>query len=184
MNQITINLDKLVDISFKGIRRTSVFLSFGISSAKDENLTDYQLSQETAFRIMPDNLSNDQTAELKTHYGDWIISCGLRELIETFSVYLCRIYEVCLGTSIHKNALKCEDPDSKIKSYEWKGVEKQLKKLRNEFSVETSKEKYIKSINQARNCITHRRGIVGPEDLRGGSSLKILVGTRRSHRHS
>ena len=173
MKKVTINLDHLAEISLKGIRRTSVFMSFGINSARDKSLKDYQLSRETAFRIMPDNLGGDQIEEFKKHYEHWIISCGLRELIETFSVYLSGIYEVCLTTALHKRAIVVENYREKIKSFEWKGVEKQLKTLRKSFSVETSKEKYLKSINQARNCITHRRGIVGAEDLRGDSKLKM-----------
>lgn len=173
MKEVTINLDRLAEISLKGIRRTSVFMSFGINSARDKSFKDYQLPRETTFRVMPDNLSDDQIEEFKKHYEHWIISCGLRELIETFSVYLCRIYKVCLKSALHKKAIVVEKPHDKIKSFEWKGVEKQLKNLRQLFAVETSKEKYIKSINQARNCITHRRGIVGVEDLSGDSNLKI-----------
>ena len=174
MKQILINLDHLAGISFKGIRRTSVFMSFGINSARDKNLKDYQLSHDTSFRIMPDNLGDDQIENFKKHYEHWIISCGLRELIETFSVYLSGIYKVCLTTSSSKGTTIIENAENKIKSFEWKGVEKQLKILRKSFSVETSKEKYFKSIAQARNCITHRRGIVGVEDLRGESKLKII----------
>ena len=77
MKKVTINLDRLAEISLKGIQRTSVFMSFGINFARDKSLKDYQLSRETAFRIMPDNLGDDQIEEFKKHYEHWIISCGL-----------------------------------------------------------------------------------------------------------
>ncbi len=173
MKEITIDLDNLYMIAKQGVWRTSAFMSFGINSARDKNQKDYQLSNETTYRAMPDNLSEVQIQELKRRYEHWVISCGLRELIETFSVYLSNIYEVCLVIGLNKKEMIEKEFRDKIKLFKWKGVESQLKILRNEFSVETSKGKYLKSINQARNCITHRLGVVGDEDLRRSPTLKI-----------
>jgi hypothetical protein len=83
------------------------------------------------------------------------------------------VNKACLFAAKSKGLKASGNMEKKIKSFDWTGVEKQLEILRNSFSVQTSKEKYFKSINQARNCIAHRRGIVGGDDLRGDSQLKI-----------
>ena len=170
---INIDLNRIKEISLKGIRRTAVFMGLGINSARANEFKEYQLSRETFFRIIPDNVDDSQIEGFKAHFEHWIISCGLRELIETFSVYLTAIFKSCLLASIHKKKLEINDPEKRLESFKWKGVEKQLKTLRTQFGVETTKGIYFKSINQARNCITHRRGIVGQEDLRNDNSLKM-----------
>ena len=172
-HQINIDLSQIKEISLKGIGRAAVFMGLGINAARTDEFKDYHLSNETFLRIIPENVDNAQVKDFKKHFEQWIISCGLRELIETFSVYLCAIFKACLLASINKKKMLIEDPDKQLKSFEWKGVEKQLKTLRDRFNVKTSKEIYFKTINQVRNCITHRRGIVGVEDLGDKNCLRI-----------
>lgn len=170
---INIELTRIKEISLKGIRRTAVFMGLGINTARADEFREYQLSTETLFRIIPDKVDDKQLDDFKAHFEHWIISCGLRELIETFSVFLTAIFKSCLLASMHKKKIKINDPGKRLKSFKWKGVEEQLKMLRAQFGVGTTKEIYFKSINQARNCITHRQGIVGQEDLRNDNSLKM-----------
>ena len=143
--QINIDLNRIKEISLKGIRRTAVFMGLGINSARAAEFKEYQLSEETFFRIIPDNVNDNQIKDFKSHFEHWIISCGLRELIETFSVYLTAIFKSCLLAAIHKKKLEINDPEKCLESFKWKGVEKQLKILRTRFGVETTKEIYFKS---------------------------------------
>ena len=144
-HQINIDLSQIKEISLKGIRRAAVFMGLGINAARTDEFKDYHLSNETFLRIIPENVDNAQVKDFKKHFEQWIISCGLRELIETFSVYLCAIFKACLLASINKKKMLIEDPDKQLKSFEWKGVEKQLKTLRDRFNVKTSKEIYFKT---------------------------------------
>ena len=53
------------------------------------------------------------------------------------------------------------------------GLSDKLAELKTRFSITTPKESYLHSINQARHCIAHRRGIVGTEDLNDGDKLRL-----------
>jgi hypothetical protein len=171
---ININLPQIKEISLKGIRRTSVFLGLGVNAARDEKVKNYQLQNLTSLRFMPDNLDDDQISSFKKQFEHWVISCGLRELTETFSNFLSAIYQACLLNEIYTNNNIIDNPNKLIKSFKWMGVEKQLKLLRKKFGIQTTKEKYLITINRVRNCITHRSGIVGIEDLRSEEkSFKI-----------
>ena len=55
--------------------------------------------------------------------------------------------------------------------FERQGVEGKLKTLRTRFNITTKSENYFATINQARNCITHRQGRVGKEELKGNASF-------------
>ena len=174
MKQITIDFDKLKEIALRGIRRTTVFLGLGVNAARDERFREYQLTDVTIFRLVPDKVEDTVVTEFKDSFEKWVISNGLRELIETFAVFLDKVHQVCLLMATHKKSIGEEDADTFGPAFEWKGVEDKLKILRERFGIQSDKEKYFSSINQARNCITHRRGKVGPEDLRGTPSFKLV----------
>jgi hypothetical protein len=53
------------------------------------------------------------------------------------------------------------------------GLEKKLSHLRNEFDVGIPNPEYLTTISHARNCLTHRLGIVGTEDC--GNDDKLIV---------
>lgn len=173
MNQITIDFDKLKEIALRGIRRTAVFLGLGVNAARDENFKDYQLTGIALLRLVPDKVEDAVVTEFKDSFEKWVISNGLRELIETFAVFLDKVHQVCLLAATHKKLISEEDANTFGPAFEWKGLEDKLKILRERFGIQSDKEKYFASINQARNCITHRRGKVGPEDLRANPSFKL-----------
>jgi len=54
--------------------------------------------------------------------------------------------------------------------YRKKSFRKKFKELSEFFGVVPFKESYLLSLNRARNCLTHRRGIVGEDDFLHGES--------------
>lgn len=172
IRNITIDLDKISAIATYGIRRTSVFMALGVSAARDDRLKEYQLNNLVMFQAMPDNADDQTLAKFKNAFHQWIISNGLRELVETFATFLDRIYEVCFISAKSKGELK--DQNIGIKKFEKKGLAGKLELLRNEFSVITDREKYLNSINRARHCITHRQGRVGQADIKDQGVFNLV----------
>jgi hypothetical protein len=66
--------------------------------------------------------------------------------------------------------------DERVKKFCDAGVEIKLKILQKEFQIRTVAAPYIRSFNKARNCLTHRMGIVGPRDCteRGGLVVRFV----------
>jgi hypothetical protein len=174
MDRIEINFDKIKDIAMRGIRRTTIFLGLGVNAARDNKLTTYQLSENVHLRLVPEQVSEDELLEFKSNFEKWIISNGLRELIESFGVFLDRIHQASLWFAIHKGLISPEDANKFGPAFEKKGVEGKLNKLRTRFNIFTDRDRYFPSINQARNCITHRRSLVGVEDLKGHDTLQLI----------
>jgi hypothetical protein len=174
MNKLTVNLDQIKEIALKGIRRTTVFLGLGVNVARDKTFTKYQLPENHYLRLVPENASEEQVASFKENFQKWIISNALREVIETFGVFLDKIHHASLFLATNNGQIDKQGAESFGPAFERKGVEKKLKTLRTRFNIFTDKEKYFPSINQARNCITHRRGRIGPEDLKDAESLSLI----------
>ncbi len=168
-----IDFDSLKEVSYLGIRRAAAFLGLGLNAARREDFTDYQLTKDATFRVLPADLPPEKVADIKDAFGKWVIACGLRELTETFAVYLDGIYRACMLMAVTKPLVLPVDATKSIRKFLRLGLAEKLIELRSRFGVATPKEAYLGSINRARNCITHRRGIVGHEDLTEGDMLRL-----------
>jgi hypothetical protein len=162
---LTIDFDFILDIGMRGIRRASTFLGLGVNAARDPDFKKYQLNEISLFRVMPDAVGDQKIAEFKEHFEHWIVRCALREITESFGVYLETLNKACLRMAVSKGTISAESAPKLEREFDHAGLEEKLVKLRESFGVQSNREKYFKCINQARNCITHRRGIVGVKDL-------------------
>ena len=83
-SEIEIDLDKILDVALRGVRRASMFMGFGVNAALSPEMRNYQLSDITRIKILPDNISDDSLEKAKNEFRLWIEANGFRELIETF----------------------------------------------------------------------------------------------------
>lgn len=91
----------------------------------------------------------------------------LRDSIEQFSIYLHRLYE-----NIEAEAVGQGLPmDSQ--AFERLGIAQQLKTLERAFGVDSAWGLRLEGFNKLRNCLAHRGGKVGPQDLTDGQALVV-----------
>jgi len=167
-----INLDSLLEIAMKGVRRGAAFLALGANSARDPHFISYQLPKD-CLQFFNDDLPAPTIAHFKSEFEKWIVWNVLRELIESFAAFLDEAYRTCLLVDVNKKIMTLEDARSLDRSFEHKGVPDKLSELRIRFGIATEKETYIVSINRVRNSITHRRGLVGERDTRDEGVLRV-----------
>lgn len=170
---LNINFDQLREVALNGIRRSAVFLGLGVNSARDPRFSDYELTKITLIRLVPANADAQVVRGYKKAFEEWIIACGLRELTETFAIFLDGVHRSCLIMATHQKEIPPEEATKSGPAFEWKGIEEKLAKLKTCFGVETQKEKYLVSINRVRNCFTHRRGLVGRPDVGAEDCLRL-----------
>jgi hypothetical protein len=173
MNQINIDLPTIKNIAVKGVRRTAIFMGLGINAANDPDFKQYELAKITSLEFI-EPISDEKTlTHFKTEFGRWVIANGLRELIETFCVFLDEIHFVCLLLAISSGQISTDQFHRQNTKFRHCGLKDKLKHLNNDFGVATGQSDYLMSINQARHCLTHRRGIVGNEDCFNGKELIV-----------
>jgi hypothetical protein len=170
---IQINLDSVLDIAGLGIRRALVFMGLGLNAATDPNFKDYSLIPHTGISLVPDAASDEAIEEYKREFSSWIVAGGLREIIESFAVFLDEVYTVCLQTSISNDTLTLEDAQNKHKCFKQVFLNKKLKLLSNEYPVESEVDQLLLDLGRVRNCLTHRRGIVSNEDCNTEQGLRV-----------
>jgi hypothetical protein len=168
LGSITINLDEIAEIARLGARRAAVFMAFGVNAAENPDIRDHQLQRLFRYRFLPDDISDDALAQHKKNFADWIVSSGLRELVESFAIFLDHAYFACLSIG-----RKQGDQSSRLRRYEHKGITGKLEILSLEFGVAVSHPTLCPSLNKARNCLAHRRGIVQPDDCNEPEGLVL-----------
>lgn len=173
MNSITIDVAKIRDTALKGVRRTTIFLGLGTNAAADERLTDYSLEKHSTLNLVPDDVDGEGLEHFKTEFGRWIISSGIRELIEWFAIYLDQVHHAGLAILLHAKEITQEQASQWHRSFHYKGVKDKLKLLKNRFGFDTSQLLNIPSIQDARNCLTHRAGVVSNNDVNEDGKLKV-----------
>jgi general stress protein CsbA len=177
---LVLDFDKIREIGLKGVRRAAVFMGLGLNAASDPNFKSYQLhtlqsvdSQGVDVEFIPSNVDDHTLLHFKTEFGTWILGNGLREVIENFAVFLDGIHHACLSMACSKKRLQPKDAEKRDRSFRFKGVEDKLRDLKAKFNIEPPHSDYIASINQARNCLTHRLGRVGLDDCKDGRFFEV-----------
>jgi hypothetical protein len=166
MTTVEIDFDKLLNEALKGVRRASVFMGFGVNAALDQTFKDYQLCSITRIQIVPNDVSEVTLNHFKDEFRIWIEAAGFRELTESFSSYLDSLHRICLvmQAAVRQSSLMLlDESDFHFKS---QGFPNKINILSNRFSVRSASHNYFLSLNRTRNCLVHRRGIIGKEDIR------------------
>lgn len=171
---IHIDLDQVLQIALTGVKRASVFMGLGVNAAINDGFNKYQLSEITNIQLIPDDLSEETIKHFKEEFRLWVEAGGFRELVDTFINYLDSIYESCLLMKATQERSLLANLSKRNSGYRKNGLPNKIQELSEFFGVVPFKESYLLSLNRARNCLTHRRGIVGDDDfLHGESELSI-----------
>lgn len=171
---INVDLDDIREIALKGVRRAAVFMGLGLNAAFNKDFKDYRLSQITKVDLVPPDANDAQIENFKKEFSYWIIGNGLRELIENFHVFLDRLHDGCLLFKVTKvGGSSPQEVQAAGEKFYYVGLSAKLATLKDQFQVESKNLDYLLSINKARNCLTHRRGIVGKPDVGEDGKLHL-----------
>lgn len=168
-----IDFEKVLELVRLGIRRTSLFMGFAVNMANNPNVRDYDLSHQTKHRVIPAISDENVLVEYKHEFRTWVIANALRELHESFVEYLEKVNQACLTFEYVADEKTPEECDRLQKKFHNAGFPDKFDILRRQFTVTTQHKDGWLSVNAARNCLTHRRGVIGPEDFNEVDHLQL-----------
>jgi hypothetical protein len=168
-----INFVDIKEIADRAIRRTAVFVALGLNSAKRCSEYDLELEDIRHLSLLPDDPSEEVGSVCTEEFATWIITCGLRELLETFGSFLDEIDWACNGMRLRFSGETEKNRPISHEGFQYKGLAEKLALLDEMYSVVSERSEMLISINQVRHCLTHRRGIVGLEDCQKNSDLEV-----------
>ena len=134
--------------------------------------------------ISPLKSLNFSFDEVKVAFIDWNILNTIRDSIEYVSCFLEEVNFYCTIVNLSKrtNVTGKEFSESILKSrtaFNKAGLPDKIRYLHKKFDVHSSFDEYILSINKARNCLVHRKGIVSKVDIDHEKKLMIKWNTLR-----
>lgn len=163
-------MDDIFDVAHKGVRRAYIFMGFGWHAAHNPDLKEFQLEGGTQLMPASEELPDHVIGHLKSNFAEWVVANGLRELIETFAIFLDQYYQACLmiDKSRMVGARLRWKPDREftraIQAFEKLGIAQKFETLSKDTGIEFDFSPQIISLHKTRNCLTHNRGVVRPRD--------------------
>lgn len=116
---------------------------------------------------------------LKGQTERWILGCAVRDAVELLSDSLVDARRILGIWSMHGKVLPSEDVNRNLSeadaAFARMGLPQKLAALQSKhaFGLEEEARLMAASLQQARNCLTHRGGTVDPIDLKGRPSLVV-----------
>jgi len=117
---------------------------------------------------------------LKPEVAAWVVGSALRDCMEETAAFLERTRELCAVVTLGERGQFTTDElftvvQEPAKKFEKRGFPDKIKFLKDNYGdVLDQRVQYIQGLNDARNCLVHRLGIVGPADIRDGAT-ELLV---------
>lgn len=170
---IEVNIDQILDVALRGVRRASMFMGFGVNAALSDECNEHQLTQITQIQLLPDSLSAEELKEAKDEFRLWIEANGFRELIETFHVFLDAICLACLKFKFSKRDVSLAQLKEEHSGFSRQGFPSKLDILNKEYSITAKHRDHLVSLNSARNVFTHRLSVVRKKDLNAGEHMRV-----------
>ncbi|RWM26877.1 hypothetical protein [Mesorhizobium sp.] len=168
---MSVNFDALREIANLGVRRAAVFMGIGINASQADPPISHVLEGGMQFTVVPENMPVSQKRANAEEFARWVIANGFRELAETFSVFLHQVYSAALV--LDREQMPVLEHRRALALFSRKGVSEQLAIASALLDIEAPFSATFESMNQARNCMAHRQGVVGAEDTRDSDSFTL-----------
>lgn len=126
--------------------------------------------------------------DARVRFRPWLLGCGLRDCIEAVSLFLDELRVIAAIFSFGgamtgedwQRAVDARGPEAK--KFHFMGLKDRLTYLVTKYDASLSSEfdSDILSINQTRNCLVHRLGLISPRDVGTGSGSEMRLTWRRN----
>jgi hypothetical protein len=154
-------------------------VSFGLIAS--EKVTQQGLELPGAFfQMMPASNAALDFETARIEYKKWVLMAGMRDCVEALNLFLDKARPVCFLQSIADRPM--------VPGWEWnkgmvedstsfhrKGLPDKIKYLQNKYGHALLPEVTgdVLSVNLARNCLVHRKGVVTEHDLNSDQGLLV-----------
>ncbi|RWC41960.1 MAG: hypothetical protein EOS28_18375 [Mesorhizobium sp.] len=169
--KMTINFDQLREIGNLGVRRAAVFMGIGTNAAQLDPPVSHVLDGGMQFKVVPDDLPIGPRKAYAEEFARWVVANGFRELAETFSVFLHEVYSAALV--LDREKMNVVEHRKAVAKFSRQGVSEQLTIASTMLEIAAPFAATFETMNQARNCMAHRRGVVGVEDTDSEGSFTL-----------
>jgi hypothetical protein len=174
--QVTVDIDRICEPASKAIARAYVFTGFALNAANEATPGTYRLPGPMQFSFVPDTPNAQMTTEYRQEFRAWSLGNGFREVIEGFAVFLDNLCGTCLQLEALFGTASRADENKNVEfleKFKRKGVAPKLRDLESRFGFKLDIADNLDSLTAARNCLSHRRGIIEKADCNDDDALLL-----------
>lgn len=183
--QITINLDALLGELKFSLQTAINLLSISLRAPPPDSMDDLRLPQEVFATTFAQSARWSHFEALEKHQT-WAIGNGLRDAVEGMSSFIesaHRVLTIWELASANDGRVTYGEYQEALegKAFHRLGLPDKLTHLKSEhgIAIDATLERQVISVNNARNCLVHRRGVVSQRDL--NTTASMLVEWRKLH---
>ena len=152
-------------------------MSLAVSYINSPEFPGFQWQGSPYLAVISGDITPETVNNLQREFPNWAILSGLREANEYFDAFLDEVFTAALLIENWSEKRIANERNAKslarAKQFESKGTEDKLKELHARYGIASTFAEEMISIRYARNCLTHRLGIVGWKDVRESTGLTI-----------
>ncbi|MFT3732845.1 MAG: hypothetical protein QM780_15730 [Hyphomicrobium sp.] len=175
-----IDLKQIADLGHTGIRRAAIFMGLGLNAANRPDFKEYQLTEipryakTIGYKIIGP-VDDARIEQFKATFADWIVACGLREILEHYGLLLARLHHEAMIVLQTRDLLKyLGDPATLQRNhFENPGLAAKFQDLRARFKIETKFEEQITQLYKLRNIIDHNFQTVTDKPLNAENKFVV-----------
>lgn len=167
---VHIDLDRIAGIAFLGLRRSMVFMGFGVNAADNDEFLEFEIPGPLTMRFVSEGATPEQIKEMKRHFRSWVIASALRDLLEAVSIALTEFYLAVRITG--DNSILPQNFDEIRKEVSFKSIPDKLARL-SELGMQPVYDVHFFGLTKVRNCLAHRMGLITDSDCSDGDNLTV-----------
>lgn len=183
--QITVSLDALLGELQFSLQTAINLLAISLRATPPESMDDLRLPQEIFATTFAQSARWSHAEALEKHQT-WAISNGLRDAVEGVSSFIesaHRVLSIWELASVNGGRVTYGEYLAAMEgaAFHRFGLPDKLAHLKSEhgIAIDATLERQVLSVNNARNCLVHRRGVVSQRDLNTPDAM--LVEWRKLH---
>ncbi len=176
VNLLAIHDDFLVQLQHLVDMLTFAYASMGAVKHQDfENYKFFTTYEPAANRRL-------DFGSAKSEMENWVVRSLLRDAVDFTGVLLdncrtaCAFFRLSTQTSVTKEQVE-RIPEQEKDKFNLLHIPTKLSELSKQFGVRSELEPHFLSLNRIRNCLVHRLGVVGSQDLNESSTLSLKLRT-------
>ena len=174
--KVRIDLAAMRDIALRRLQRLMDVLFF--TRAASNAMTSEQFTEHVEFfRLSPSQNTALPFEGARTEAELWTRLHCLRDGIDVVGAFLeetkraCDMYRLIKHPNLTVGDLQAVE--RRCSAFHSLGLPKKIELLKREFGVQSDFDEHVISLNEARNCLVHRLGLVSERETKGSDAFSI-----------
>lgn len=169
--EIRLDRNTLRETAYLGVRRAAAFLAIGLNTTEEYIPQSLALTNLSMWHLFPEPLPEQSAREAVKEFRTWLISNALRELDAHFSLFLDNTCFAVRLSKLHGTRVRTDHVIKMITAET--NAAKKYGIVMNELGEDKPGASMLWSLSNARNCLTHNRGVVTDRYSNSSGSLSI-----------